>query len=77
MQNQGDLQSLGKRLGAENGAPPGDRNDAFRQHLRGMYAGGGERKDVWIGTMWDFAFRCWRSRVPAPRDRPPGYRSVN
>jgi len=28
-QKQGDLQSLGKGLGGENGAPPGNRNDAF------------------------------------------------
>ena len=30
---QGDLQSLGEGLGGENGAPPGNRNDAFRQHF--------------------------------------------
>ena len=29
VQKQDDLQSLGKDLGGENGAPPGDRNDAF------------------------------------------------
>jgi hypothetical protein len=40
VQKQGDLQSLGKGLGSENGAPPGNRNDASRQHLGGMYTGG-------------------------------------
>ena len=65
MQKQ-DLQSPGKGLGGENGAPLGNRNDAFRQHLRGMYAGGSGRRGVRIGTMWDFAL----SVAPLPR---PGF----
>jgi len=43
VRKQGDLQSLGKGPGSENGTPPGNRNDAFRQHLGCMQVavGGG------------------------------------
>jgi len=58
-----NLQSLGECLGGEDGASPGDRNDAFRQHLCGICMLV-EEESVWIGRMWDFAFSVAASPRP-------------
>lgn len=60
-QLQGDLQASGKCLRGENSAPPGDRHDAFRQHLHGTYADGYGRSGNWIGTMWNYSVQVSRS----------------